>query len=70
MSLDVIAAGCVWRIPVGDAEEDPLAGAAVLQGIGAEQPIADAVLDTRSLHMSWPVANIEMEASVEQRTRR
>jgi len=31
MSFDVVAAGGVRRVPVGDAEEDALAGAAVLQ---------------------------------------
>lgn len=70
MAFDVIAAGGVGWIPVGDAQEYALAGAAVLQRIGAEQPVADAVLDARRLHMAWPVANIEMKARIEQRPRR
>lgn len=70
MSFDVIAAGGVGWVPVSDAEEDALAGAAVLQRIGAEQPVADAVLDAGGLHMPWPIANIEMKARIQQRTRR
>lgn len=65
MSLDVVTARGVWRIPMGDAEKDALAGAAVLQGIRAEQPVAYTVLNARRLHVSWPIANVEMESGIE-----
>lgn len=64
MSFDVVAAGRVRRIPVGDAQEYALAGTAVLEGVGAEEPVAHAVLDPGGLHVARPVADVEMEAGI------
>lgn len=68
--LNVIAARCVRWIPMGDAQEDALRSVWLAQCVRAEQPIACARLDAGRLHMAWPIAHIEVEASVQQWTSR
>lgn len=53
---------------MSNTQKYALTGAAILQRVGAEQPIANAMLDARRLDVTGPIADIEMETSVEQRT--
>lgn len=50
---------------MGNTQEYALTGTTVPQWIRAEKPIANTVFDAGRFYMSWPIADIKMEARVQ-----
>lgn len=64
LPLHQIGAARVRRVPVSNRQEDSLGVPGGPQAFRRQQPVAGAVPATCSVHVTWPIAHVEVEASI------